>query len=395
MAHTHSDRAAGISGDWAFVLTVAAAFASSFLGSSNPLPALQTVALLVMGGVYVLAGIYGFGFCARRRQAWASVVYFGFQISLASAIFYLSRGPGFLIIIVLPLISHGQFLFPGRGALVVAAAILLAVSVTISLLADWGEALRAGATLAAGAIFVFVFTETALRAQQARVEVERLAADLSEANRQLREYAAQVEELATTQERNRLAREIHDSLGHYLTVINVQLEAARAVMDSDRPRTLDALNKAQSLAQEGLADVRRSVAALRAAPTDNRPLPEALAVLADECRASGIVTEFAVRGAVRPLSPQTELTLYRAAQEGLTNIRKHAHASRTEVTLDYGAGGRVRLEVRDNGLGGRDDERGGGYGLLGVRERAQLLGGEVRIHAAQGQGFTLEVDLPT
>jgi signal transduction histidine kinase len=81
-------------------------------------------------------------------------------------------------------------------------------------------------------------------------------------------------------------------------------------------------------------------------------------------------------------------------QEGLTNIRKHARAARVDITLDYGDNERVRLVVRDNGVGDSPDGRGSGYGLLGVRERTHLLGGEVRIRSAEGQGFTLEVELP-
>jgi hypothetical protein len=135
----------------------------------------------------------------------------------------------------------------------------------------------------------------------------------------------------------------------------VQIEAARAVIGA--PRALDALRKAQSLAQEGLADVRRSVAALRASPTEDRPLPEALAALAAENRASGLLTELAVTGAPRPLPPQTELTLYRAMQEGLTNVRKHARASRVDIALDYGDNERVRLVVRQRV--GRPDGRQG------------------------------------
>ena len=240
--------------------------------------------------------------------------------------------------------------------------------------------------------FAVAFSQIAVNAQRARADKERLAAELGEANRKLREYAAQVEELATTKERNRLARDIHDSLGHYLTVINVQLEAARAVLDSDRPRALDALAKAQALTKDGLAEVRRSVAALRAAPTESRPLPEAVAALADETQAAGIATELAVLGTPRQLAPQAELTLYRAAQEGLTNLRKHAHASRADLTLDYRADATVRLVVRDNGVGAGAAD--GGFGLLGVRERAQLLGGAARVRTAAGQGFTLDVEVP-
>ncbi len=244
----------------------------------------------------------------------------------------------------------------------------------------------------AGIVFVVVFTQVAVSERRTRAEVERLAAELGEANRKLREYAVQAEELATAKERNRVAREIHDSLGHYLTVINVQIEAARAVMQSDRERALDALSKAQTLTQEGLAEVRRSVAALRASPTESRPLPEVVATLVDECRASGILTESLVTGTPRPLPPQAELTLYRAAQEGLTNVRKHAHASRADLTLDYSDAARVRLVVQDNGVGGNGSS--GGFGLLGLRERVQLLGGQVRTRTAAGQGFTLEVEVP-
>ncbi|MBM4422085.1 MAG: sensor histidine kinase [Chloroflexi bacterium] len=209
----------------------------------------------------------------------------------------------------------------------------------------------------------------------------------------MREYAAQAEELATARERNRLAREIHDGLGHYLTVINVQIEAARAVMESDAARAASALSKAQSLAKEGLADVRRSVAALRASPIENRPLAEAIAALVEECRAAGLRADFLVNGATRRLAPQAELTLYRAAQEGLTNVRKHAHASFVSVTLDYDDPARVRLTVKDNGGGGGNAN--GGFGLIGVRERAQLLGGQMKMDTGMGEGFALEVELPT
>ena len=150
--------------------------------------------------------------------------------------------------------------------------------------------------------------------------------------------------------------------------------------------------KAQSLTQEGLADVRRSVAALRAGPTGSRPLPAAVADLADESRAAGIVTTLDVRGAPRSLTPQAELALYRAAQEALTNVRKHARASRADLTLDYAAADRVRLVIQDNGVGAGEPD--GGFGLLGLRERVQLVGGSVSLHSAPGEGFRLEVEAP-
>jgi signal transduction histidine kinase len=102
----------------------------------------------------------------------------------------------------------------------------------------------------------------AVREQRGRAEVQRLADELGVANRQLREYAGQVEELAAARERNRMAREIHDTLGHYLTAVNMQLEAARALLATDPEKAADGMSKALALTHEGLADVRRSVATL-------------------------------------------------------------------------------------------------------------------------------------
>jgi len=242
-----------------------------------------------------------------------------------------------------------------------------------------------------GIVFVVVITELAVKEQRAKREVERLVAELKDANDKLRQYADQVEELATVKERNRLAREIHDSLGHYLTVVIVQIEAAMAVFEKDRESSLDVLRKAQGLAQKGLADVRRSVGALRASPAETRSLIDSLNTLIDECRVSGLPAEFRFLGTPRSLSPSAELALYRAAQEALTNVRKHSHAHAATVTLNYSTES-VWLKVHDDGIGA--PELAKGFGLVGMHERVQNLGGEVRIATAANQGFTLEVGIP-
>ena len=138
--------------------------------------------------------------------------------------------------------------------------------------------------------------------------------------------------------------------------------------------------------------MRRSVAALRASPIESRPLHEALAKLAEQWNAAGLRAKFAVAGTIRPLTPQANLTLYRAAQEALTNVGKHAHASSVDLHLDYGDERLVRLRVKDDGEGSANSE--GGFGLLGVRERVQLLNGAVHVHGGAGEGFSLEVELP-
>jgi signal transduction histidine kinase len=174
-----------------------------------------------------------------------------------------------------------------------------------------------------------------------------------------------------------------------------QLEAAQAVREADPARSGDALAKAQVLARDGLAEVRRSVAALRAAPVESRPLPEAIGELAEECRAGGLVVDYQVVGAPRRLSLPAEAALFRAVQEALTNVRKHARASRVDLRLDYGAADRVLISVQDNGVGAAAASEGEGrFGLLGMRERLNLLGGAVRTTSAPGKGFRLEVELP-
>jgi signal transduction histidine kinase len=175
-----------------------------------------------------------------------------------------------------------------------------------------------------------------LNEQHAREKAEALARQLEIANRQLAEYSSQAEELAATQERNRLAREIHDNLGHYLTIVNVQIEAAKVTCESDPARALDALNKAQEL--EGLTSVRESVSALRVSPVENRPIEDAIADLMEESRVSGITAQFKIIGETRTVEAKSALALYRVVQEGLTNVRKHASASGVEVQLDFSRG---------------------------------------------------------
>ena len=287
--------------------------------------------------------------------------------------------------ILLPLAGQSALLLPLRAMVPICALIYVTLVMPLLLRSRWVDAIAIALVYGTGIVFVVAFTRMAASERDARMA-------LAEANQQLREHAAQVEELATAKERNRLAREIHDSLGHYLTVVNVQIEAARAILAQDRPRALNHLAKAQTLTQEGLAEVRRSVAALRAAPATSLPLADALAKLIEQWNTAEVSVAMAVTGAARPLTPQTELTLFRTAQEALTNAGKHAHATRVHLTLDYSDHQTVRLQIADDGRGSADSQ--GGFGLLGVRERVQLLGGVMRVRTAVSQGFTLEVELP-
>lgn len=375
-----------------FVLVTLAGYLSAlvtlgYVLKTISLPKAST--LIVIAVSYLIIGVYGYAWARKSATLKSALSYFGIQIALATTLIFLAKAPA-LILTMLPLAGQSVVLLTRRWMLIVCGLMVLVLVVPMAVFGGGGPALVLGMFLLAGIVFVVVITRLAVNEQRARAEVERLLNELKEANDKLREYAAQVEELATAKERNRLAREIHDSLGHYLTVVIVQIEAAIAVMESDRTRSLDGLRKAQALAQEGLAEVRRSVTALRSSPT-NGSLIDSLATLFEECRVTGISTEFHLEGTPRKLSPATELTLFRAAQEGLTNVRKHAQAERANVSLNY-SGDSILLVVRDDGVGTNTTKKG--FGLIGVHERVQLLGGEVRVTTAAGEGFTLEIGIP-
>ncbi len=242
---------------------------------------------------------------------------------------------------------------------------------------DWGAGLREGFGTLVAALFALVVTWLLRREQQTR--------------RELAAATEQLAELAATQERNRVARDIHDGLGHYLTTLQMQVRAGRALLGADPARADEMFAQAEEQAREALSEVRRSVSALRA-PRAGLSLVERVQRMVREASQSGPPTRAEVRGTPRPLSPEVEEALYRAAQEGLTNVRRHARASHAHVLLDYRPA-EVRVVVGDDGCG---DSPGpaGGFGLIGLRERVAGLGGAVALDSVPGQGSTLTVTAP-
>jgi signal transduction histidine kinase len=376
-----------------FLVVTLAAYLSAVVTMGymlNRLTIPKAIVIVTLAIIYLINGIYGYAWIRNAASFKLALVYFGLQISFATILIFLAQSPA-IMIAMLPLASQSVVILPRRMMLGVCVTMWLALVVPMLIRGGPGAAAVLGMFFLAGIVFVVVITQLAVKEQRARAEVERLFAELRDANDKLREYANQIEEIATLTERNRLAREIHDSLGHYLTVVIVQIEAATAVLETDRERSLDGLRKAQALAQKGLAEVRRSISALRSEQTETTSLIDSLKTLFEECQVSGVATEFQLVGTPRRLSPSAELTLYRAAQEGLTNVRKHSRAGAAKITLDY-SGDRVSLVVKDEGIGANESEKG--FGLVGLHERVQLLGGEVRIATAPDKGFTLEVGLP-
>ncbi|MBI5385551.1 MAG: sensor histidine kinase [Verrucomicrobia bacterium] len=400
-------------GQLAMAVMVLAAVAGAIAADFRLWSTTRIAALALVGIIYIVWSLHGLRDAVRfllldrgaaTMSLWrpgrrvGAVLYFAVQLGLAGLLYGLGvqgRGGPLLWLVLLPPVAHSVILLPRFGIAVVSLLTMAVMAFDLVWWYGWEPIPNVLLQFSFAVLFTLVFTLLAVSSEKARQEVQWLAGELGDANRKLREYAVQAEELAATRERNRLAREIHDSLGHYLTVVNVQIEAARAVRDHDPVRARDALDKAQALTQEGLQEIRRSVAALRASPLDNKSLADALRQIVDESRAAGLATEMQVLGEARTLSPQAELTLYRAGQEGLTNVRKHAGVPTARVVLDFRTPAKARLSVSDAGAGAAPGAEGkGGFGLLGVRERTQLLGGEVRVRTTPGAGFTLEVEVP-
>jgi signal transduction histidine kinase len=376
-----------------FLVVTLAAYLSTVVSMGymlNRLGRFRAVALIVLAVAYLVNGIAGYVWARNGSTVRRAIIYLAMQIGIGATLLLLARSPA-IMFAMLPLAGQAVVLLSRPLMFAASAVMWLFLVVPMAIFIGWGPALVLGVFFLAGIVFVVVITELAVKEQRAKREVERLVAELESANDKLRQYADQVEELATLKERNRLAREIHDSLGHYLTVVIVQIEAAMALIEKDRERSLDGLRKAQGLAQKGLAEVRKSVAALRAPRTETYSLIESLNNLFEECRVSGISAEFRLIGTPRALSAAAELALYRAAQEGLTNVRKHSQARAATVTLDFAAEA-VWLRVHDAGIGATEPKKG--FGLVGMHERVTHLGGELRIATAANEGFTLEVGLP-
>lgn len=353
--------------------------------------AIQIIVGILFGVAYLILGLFDTELLKRFSPNTRNVIYFSVQIALVFAI-GMTLGPGGNWLMGLALSSVAVDRLPPRWRWPVYLGIVASFVLPIMHYSTLETALMNGLIISVGLLFGVLLSQARLNEQRARENAERLTRDLEAANRQLAEYASQAEELAATQERNRLARDIHDNLGHYLTIVNVQIEAAKVTCESDPARALDALDKAQDMARKGLNSVRESVAALRVSPVENRPLEDAIAELVDESCTTGITTEFHLVGDSRPVESKSALALYRAAQEGLTNVRKHAQASHADVTLDFSQPDHIRLSILDDGAGASDTSRG--FGLMGIRERVQLLDGEFKVETQVGKGFRLEVTIP-
>jgi signal transduction histidine kinase len=225
--------------------------------------------------------------------------------------------------------------------------------------------------------------------------VVKLMGGQKEARQALTVHASTLEELATSRERNRLARELHDTLAHSLSAVAVQLEAVKALWDEDPARAKMMLDQSLEGARGGLGEARRAIQALRASPLEELGLAAALDHLGSAVESrSALRVGVHVDDTVGELRSEVEQAVYRITDEALTNVVRHGEAAEAHVALRR-KGRRVILEVRDDGKGfdTKQPVPNGHVGLQGMRERAAMVGGVLAVDSSQGSGTTVQFEV--
>lgn len=328
----------------------------------------------------------------RRTHPVPAAILAAIAANLAGALVAPTQGP-FTVFVAytVALYSLGVHASSRAGIGTIAAVTLaglgtwavVAVRVDGSYYGDWIPALVWGvATWTIGRV---------IRSRNRRTrQLERLTAEL-EAEREARAREA------VTVERARIARELHDVVAHNVSVMGVQAAAARRVLDGDQPDVRRALEAIESTGRETVDEMRRMLGVLRSDGDElglaPQPSLRELDALVEQVRSAGLDVHLRVEGTPFPLPAGLDLSAYRILQEGLTNALKHAAPARVDVAVRY-AERVVEIEISDDGAGADRGSVGGGHGLVGMRERVALFGGELRAGRRTEGGWSLRAVLP-
>ncbi len=326
-----------------------------------------------------------------RRQTY---FYLAIQTLITILLLFLNPQLNFYIIWFYVLAIEAITLLNRREANIILGTYVLLTVIILLLLLPPIEALISLPIYLGGFYFFITFADATNRANLARLESQRLLAELQTAHQQLQTYATQVETLAVAEERNRLAREMHDTVGHRLTVAAVQLEAAQKLIARDPVRAETMIATVREQVREALHELRQTVATLRHPLEADLPLAQALHhLIAGFENASEITVHLLLPDVIPELTPAQRLAIYRTVQEALTNVQKHAHA--TEVWLQISVqNGVLALRISDNGVGWPENGLDTGFGLRGIAERAAQLGGAIHLDMRPGGGAQLLLTLP-
>lgn len=343
--------------------------------------------------------VFGF-FIAVREQAFRqshlpAAIYLAMQTIIIISLLALPPHHQYIIILFFILSAEATMLMPDRNGFLWLLIFVLITTVAILLLEGSTAALYSLPIYTGGYFFFGVFAASTARAEAARLKSQTLLQELREAHLKLQTYAAQAEELAVAEERNRLAREMHDTLGHRLTVAIVQLEGAKRIIPSDAERAAEMVGTVHEEMRAALSDLRGTVATLREPLEAGLSLASALKRLGDNFqKATGIEVKMAFAHKLPTFPDAYRVALYRAAQEGLTNVQRHAQARHVHMSLLLNDERDIQLYLRDDGIGLPESADKMGFGLLGLKERADQLNGQMRLEANPDGGTQICLCLP-
>lgn len=350
----------------------------------------QQQRILVLVSVFVFYLAVGFGRVFINRESTLYCVSFVIDIALVYVLEYNSRllinyfFHSFYIVIML---EAALSLDLRRGIAIGAAAVMVSLIKYIYLI-YYKFNLSNVSQLAFFLMVNVLILVIAGFAQHNKQEKERkdiLYKELLDAHRQLKQYTDEVNRLTVVEERNRIARDIHDSLGHNMTALIMQLQMAEHLLKEDIPKAEGLLANAVRTAKESLAGIREVVETLRGAGTALAPA-EAMRKLVNEFSVkTGVEIGLDINGEAAMQDSAANIAVYRIIQEAMTNAVRHGKATRISVSIDYSSES-IAFSVRDNGLGAEKVTEG--YGLKGIRERVEAFGGKVEFGA--GDGFYIK-----
>lgn len=358
-----------------------------FVEHSHPYLWLLT-AILVVYGILVMTQPF-----ITKGPTYKGHLYFGVQSALIVGAMLLYYEIDFFGLLFIPLTGQVLFRLPRRAAFIWIG--IFGVSIVVGQLIQFGrlEGLSFSLLYLSGLLLVAYFANLMLSADDARAESEQLLGQLQEAHRQLQEYAGQAEELATAKERNRLARELHDSVAQTLYGLTLQAEAAsRKLASGLTDDVMEYLREMRDSSQQTLKETRLLIFELRQPILEKDGLAQALRSRLESVESrSGLRIHINLQDVGR-LPGGIESGLYGISNEVLNNVLKHARATEIMVSLEKRAG-KIVLEISDNGVGFNPTsaETQGGLGLKGVRERAEQFGGELQLQSGEnGTKVTVE-----
>ncbi|EOC99556.1 two-component sensor histidine kinase [Caldisalinibacter kiritimatiensis] len=238
-------------------------------------------------------------------------------------------------------------------------------------------------------IFVLVVINFAQYFREQKLKKDLLYDELLDTHKKLKEYAQKIEELTILEERNRIARDIHDTLGHMMTGIIMELEMASHIIDKDTGKAKKLLKASKTSAREGLSKIRQVVETLKPDKQISKGIDSIKELIDEFSQKTGVDIDLNIIGSIKKLTPTVSVTLYRVVQESLTNAVRHGKATKIIVNISL-TKEKIEFQIKDNGIGDKDIKLG--FGLKGMTERVRALHGEIEFKV--GDGFIVRGYIP-